>query len=273
MVMFLRRIHTPLKNYFEEERKVKRQIYSVLTELNDVSIIVDIGCGDSTKDILLTTQNTFVICVDIRLKMNTKFRKRLEIIIADAKYLPLRDSCCSIATFIFTLHEINPQTHRDVILEAQRVAKYIVIAEPSPRGVKLYKRFWQTYRNAVKSIGLFEDYKPKEYWTTLLKRANLQILINRIIEWKIATPKEILENIIENIVEEWKHLGIKHTYIESIKNILSSNKEFKWSNIFLLVGVKAANHSTQDTNKSNTSSLSSQRSLNKHQEITHLKEE
>jgi len=235
----LQGIHTILKNYFEEEHRVKRQIYSVLTELNETGIIIDVGCGNSTRNILLTTQSSLVICIDTKLKkIDTEFRERFEIVIADARYLPLRDDCCNIITFIFTLHEIDPQTHIDVILEARRVAKYIVIVEPSPHGVELYERFWQTYCNAVRSIGLFEDYKPREYWITLLKEAGLQVLIDRTIEWKTSVPKEVLGNIIKNIIEEWKHLGVEHKYIESIENILHSNKEFKWSNIFLVVGVR-----------------------------------
>jgi len=243
-VFLLLRNRIALNNYFEEELRVKRQIYSVLTELGKVRVIVDVGCGDSTRDILLTTQSSFVICVDIKLKkIDIEFEERLETIVADARYLPLRDDCCSVVTFVFTLHEIDPQIHIDVILEARRVAKYIIIVEPSPRGVELYEKFWQTYRNAVRSIGLFEDYKPMEYWTALLNEAGLQLLIDRIIEWKIATPKEVLEDILKNIIEEWKRLGIEHKYIESIRSILYSGKEFKWSDILLLVGVKATNHS------------------------------
>jgi len=240
MAILLQRIHTVLENYLEEERRVKEEIYGVLMDLGSIRVVVDIGCGDSTRSILSTLQNTFVICVDVKPKtIATEFMERYEAIVADARYLPLRDNCCDIATLIFTLHEIDPQTHIDVVLEARRVAKYIVIAEPSPHGTELYEKFWQTYRDAVRSIGLFEDYKPREYWIALLKQADLQILIDKIIKWRISTPKEVLEDMIKNIIEEWGNLGIKHKYIESIKSILYTDKEFKWSDIFLFVGAKA----------------------------------
>jgi len=67
----------------------------------------------------------------------------------------------------------------------------------------------------------------RKYWITLLKKAGLQVLIDRTIKWKTSVPKEVLGNIIKNIIEEWKHLGVEHKYIESIENILHSNKEFK----------------------------------------------
>jgi len=240
MVTPSQRIHTVLKDYFEEERRVKEEIYGVLMDLGSIRVVVDIGCGDSTRNILSALRNTFVICVDVKLKrIATEFMERYETIIADARYLPLRDNCCNIITLIFTLHEIDPQTHIDVILEARRVAKYVVIAEPSPHGVELYEKFWQTYRDAIRSIGLYEDYKPREYWIALLKEANLQILIDKIIKWRISTPKEVLKDIIKNIIEEWKNLGIEHKYIKSIKSILHADKEFKWSDILLFVGAKA----------------------------------
>jgi len=45
MVFLLLRNRIALNNYFEEELRVKRQIYSVLTELGKVRVIVDVGCG------------------------------------------------------------------------------------------------------------------------------------------------------------------------------------------------------------------------------------
>jgi len=229
-----------LRSYFEEERRVKGLICGVLRELGSIDVVVDVGCGDSTRGILSAVPGSFVVCVDVKpRKIETRSGERLDVVVADAGSLPLRSSCCSAASYVFTLHEIDPQTHRDVILEARRVARYVVVAEPSPRGVELYEEFWHTYRDAAKSVGLFEEYRPRQYWISLLEETGLQVLIERRIEWRTAVPKQVLEEVISSAVEEWKKLGVDHRYIERIKRILQSDKEFKWSDIYLIVGVKA----------------------------------
>jgi len=229
-----------LKSYFEEERRVKGSIYGVLRELGSIDVVVDVGCGDSTKGILSAVPDSFVICVDVRpRRIESGSGERLDVVVADARRLPLRSGCCSAASYVFTLHEIDPQVHRDVVFEARRVARYVVVAEPSPYGVELYEEFWHTYRDAARSVGFFEEYRPREYWVSLLEEAGLQVLIDRRIEWRTAVPKQILEEIISSTVEEWKKLGVDHRYIERIRSILRSDKAFKWSDIYLIVGVKA----------------------------------
>jgi len=229
-----------LESYFEEERRVKCSIYGVLRELSSIDVVVDVGCGDSTRGILSAVPGSFVVCVDVRpRRIESESGERLDAVVADARSLPLRSSCCSATSYVFTLHEIDPQTHRDVVLEARRVARYVVIAEPSPYGVELYEEFWHTYRDAARSVGLFEEYKPREYWVSLLEEAGFQVLIERRIEWRTAVPKQILEEIISSTAEEWKKLGVDPSYIERIRSILGSDKGFKWSDIYLIVGVKA----------------------------------
>jgi len=229
-----------LENYFEEERRVKGSIYGVLMKLGSIDVVIDVGCGDSTRGILSAVPDSFVMCVDVRpRRIESGSGERLDVVVADARSLPLRSGCCSAVSYVFTLHEIDPQTHRDVILEAKRVARYVVVAEPSPYGVELYEEFWHTYRDAAKSVGLFEEYKPREYWVSLLEEAGLQVLIERRIKWRTAVPKRVLEEIISSTVEEWKKMGVDRRYIERIRSILGSDKEFKWSDIYLIVGVKA----------------------------------
>ncbi len=235
------RIGTASSSYLAEEYRVRRQIYDSLMRLSRLDTVIDVGCGESTNAILSSTESSFVICIDVELrKVNVDSRERLEVVQADARYLPLRSDCCDAATFIFTLHEIDPRTHRDVLLEARRIARYIVIAEPSPYGVELYERFWRIYSEAMRSVGRFEEYRDKEYWATLLREAGFRIVFEEIVEWRVPVPKEVLSEIVRNIVEEWKRLGVDRRYVEDIESILRSDKEFRWSNITLLIGTRSS---------------------------------
>jgi len=228
-----------LGNYFEEERRVKGSIYGVLRELGDIDVVIDVGCGDSTRGILSAVPGSFVICVDVKpRRIESGSGERLDVVVADARSLPLRSGCCSAASYVFTLHEVDPQTHRDAVLEARRVARYVVVAEPSPYGVELYEEFWRTYRDAARSVGLFEEYRPREYWVSLMEEVGLQVLIERRIEWRTAVPKQILEEMINSTVEEWKKLGVDRRYIERLKSVLQSGKEFRWSDIYVIVGAR-----------------------------------
>ncbi len=78
-----------------------------------------------------------------------------------------------------------------------------------------------------------------------MRSAGLRIAFEEVIEWGAAVPREVLSNIIKNIVEEWKCLGVDRGYIEELKSILYSDKEFRWSSISLLIGIN-------DTAKSST---------------------
>ncbi len=246
MAMPLQKISTASKSYFDEERRVKKRIYDSLTKLGKLNAVVDVGCGESTRAILSSVESGFVMCIDVEPKrIDVDSRERLDVVQADARYLPLRSDCCDAITFIFTLHEINPQAHRTVLSEARRVAKYVVIADPSPHGVELYEKFRRIYSEAMRSIGRFEEYRDKEYWDALMRSAGLRIAFEEVIEWRAAVPREVLSNIIKNIVEEWKCLGVDRGYIEELKSILYSDKEFRWSSISLLIGIN-------DTAKSST---------------------
>ena len=188
---------------------------------------------------LLAARSSFVVCIDVEPGApGTRSRERLEVVQADASYLPLRSGCCGIATFIFTLHEIDPRSHRKTISEAKRVANHVAIVEPSPNGARPYELFRQTWNKAMRSIGRFEEYKTRKYWANLLSEAGLQVVLSRVISWRTNVPKEVLRNIVTEAVNQWKELGIDREYIKDLERILSIDQEFKWSDIIMLIGYK-----------------------------------
>jgi len=102
--------------------------------------------------------------------------------------------CEDLVVFHFVLHEINPVFHSKAISIACQLAPKIAVVEPSPKGCKAFEKYWKLWKGAMNSIGRFEDYKPLEYWKSILERDfNVR---SKVIQWRVDVPFVEFKKII-----------------------------------------------------------------------------
>ena len=90
----------------------------------------------------------------------------------------------------------------------------------------------------MRSVGLFEEYKPLKYWVKLVEKAGFETLRTKIVKWKARIPSRVLNEIFIRDSEEWRKLGVGEEYIRRLFQLLKYAKEkgMKWSNIYVIVG-------------------------------------
>lgn len=162
----------------------------------------------------------------------------IPLILCDFLQFPFRTRLADVVIFYFTLHEINPAFHYEAVLMACELAPRIMIVEPSPEGCEVYEEYSRLWREAMHSIGRFEDYKPIEYWKSILEEAGLRV-ISKTIRWKASIPPNKLEEIIKITVEGWERMKVKQEYITRIREFLEQVKGIgmRWSDINVLVSI------------------------------------
>ncbi len=226
---------THLDEYLREEGRVEREIWSVIDVRGKT--VIDVGAGESTKK--LRELGATVIAVDNDPeKVKGIVEMGVPLILCDFLQFPFRTRLADIVVFYFTLHEINPVSHYEAVSIACELAPRIMIVEPSPKGCEIYEEYSSLWREAMHSVGRFEDYRPIEYWKSLLEEAELKVT-SKTITWSSTIPPNKLEEIIKITVKEWKRMEVKQEYITRIKELLERAKEIgmRWSDINVLVGI------------------------------------
>ena len=158
--------------YELEQRKVQETIWSHIDVEN--LTVIDFGVGESTQKLL--ELGARVIAID---KDKEKLRKYVgsdaSLIRCDIVKIPFHAKIADLAVFYFTLHEIDPKLHRDVILSARRVSSKIMAVEPFPSDRPAYEIYADIWRRAMHSIGKFEDYQKASYWKRLIEWCRIQL--------------------------------------------------------------------------------------------------
>ncbi len=224
----------PCSEYSEERRRIDREVWSFVEPIVKGKTVIDVGVGDSTKKLVKLGAITIGVDRDLqKLKEASGFP-----ILCDFLHPPFRGKA-DVVVFYFTLHEIGPLLHTKAISIARELAPRIVIVEPSPEGNEVYNEYAELWRVAMYSIGRFEDYKPIEYWRSLLEGSDFRIS-SKTIRWRVNVPLDELKEIINATIEEWRRLRVKQEYIEGLKDLLKRAKEigFGWSDVNVLVGTQ-----------------------------------
>lgn len=118
-------------------------------------------------------------------------------------------------SFYFTLHEIDPLKHCDILKAVPNITQYVVIVELSPIGEPLYNKFAQIWREAMHSIGRFEDYKPLDYRIDLLTRCGFTIIKVKTVKWNVRAPYIILKGLINRTYDKWKKVKLMKSTLKS----------------------------------------------------------
>ncbi len=221
------------------EKDAERVIREALAYPLDVHVVVDVGVGFST---LYLAENSlgYVVGVDVDPSSFEGLDNSavLDFVVANAPLLPLRDKAVGIVVFYFTLHEVNPRLHVAVLSEARRTACSVLVVEPSPHGSRLYEEYAVLWREAMHSIGGFEDYMPAEYWAEVVEKAGFKVEKLGFVEWKAYMPPELFRRHIEAVAREWEDMGVSTTVIERLRRLSGETKRalFKWSDLIIVFG-------------------------------------
>ena len=168
-------IPTVLKNCYEPSvlsHEGEKEVWSLIN-VKGLKVI-DFGIGDSTKKLVDLGAKVIALDKDVE-KLKGYMKQHLQLILCDIANPPFKAATADLAVFHFTLHEIDPSLHEKVITSACRIASRIMVVEPSPNGCASYQRYARVWRDAMHSIGRFEDYKSPSYWEILVKRCCPQI--------------------------------------------------------------------------------------------------
>jgi len=219
------------KTYFEDVKRVQNEIWQDI-DVRD-KIVIDVGVGESTKKLIELGARVVVVENDPqRIK-----ELNVPIIICDFLNFPFQTRIADIVVFYFTLHEINPNFHASALSIASKIAPQVIIVEPFPHGCPAYEEFAWIWKNAMQSIGRFEEYKPLNYWETILKKVGFKIISRKIVNWKVNIPQEVLEDMVRVTIEDWKKKGVSEIWIDTLQKFLEKKPKMKWSDIAVIVGL------------------------------------
>jgi len=221
-----------LRAYLRDAQRVSDEIW---TEI-DVGgkVVIDVGVGDSTRR--LAELGAEVVAVERDLKKVQKLEPSVPVLICDFLNFPFRRKVADAVVFSFVLHEMNPEHHLKALSIAGKIAPRVIIVEPVPYGCPAYEEFARIWRNAMHSIGRFEEYKPPSYWGNILEKAGFKVVFRRLVNWKVAIPRSVLEDIVRTTAEDWKKKGVSERWIRALQGFLQNDPKMKWSDIVVILG-------------------------------------
>lgn len=118
------------ESFDETRRKPWEQCIQFINKLPEESVVADIGCGNGRHLIHCANRCFNVIGVDISLNLlkitreKTRGKRNVELVHADALFLPFKNNCIDHLLFIATLHNIRGRKNRiNALLEVKRVLK------------------------------------------------------------------------------------------------------------------------------------------------------
>ncbi len=217
---------------FDAER-VQEEIWKDI-EVRD-KVVIDVGIGESTKKLI--ELGARVICVEKNLqKVEEHSSIKVPIMLCDFLNFPFRNRVADLVIFHFTIHEINPGLHMKTLRLAGEVAPQLLIVEPAPRGSPVYEEFSRLWRDAMHSIGGFEDYMPMEYWENVMKQAGFEVIRRKSVKWRVELSRDLLREIIEKTAREWLGMGVSSRFIEELRKFPTRHSKMKWSDINVILG-------------------------------------
>jgi ubiquinone/menaquinone biosynthesis C-methylase UbiE len=158
--------------------------------------------------------------------------------ICDACSLPFEDDSYDFSLAFFSLHEIDPKKHLDVLSEMKRVSKKVVIIEPLPNTDEVGKIYDNIWQEAMGSVGKFEIYQPMDYWVSLMSRLGHAKISQFQLKLTKKVTKANAENFCEQSIEHFKRLGVNNRYTLKIKDLAEKIKTYgmEHSDVILIVG-------------------------------------
>jgi len=127
----LKETHNNSLEYEIELTRVEKEIWSSL-DVKGLTVI-DLGVENSTRK--LVELGARVIGVDSDFKRLRGYKDLdVELVNCDVANLPFGRKIADLSVFYFTLHEIDPRKHEDVLSVVYEISSKVMIVEPSPEG-------------------------------------------------------------------------------------------------------------------------------------------
>lgn len=220
---------------YEKEQKIMEQKIWALPKI-EKGLALDIGVGDSTRKLI--GLGAKVVAVDSDLNNLIKQNFDGMIVQCNASYLPFKNSVFELSVASFTLHEINPLLHLNVVSEMTRVSRRVMIVEPMPAQEPVNKRYDDLWSKTMHSIGRFEDYQEIMYWKKLMEKCGLRITICETFMGKNRMTSQEIDELIKRTVTLMNSYYVSKKYTEEIKDLGKDmrNKGMKRSSIGVVIG-------------------------------------
>jgi len=224
-----------LSEYEKEQKMIDQKIWS--PPKIEKGLMLDMGVGDSTRKLI--GLGAKVVAVDSDLNNLVK-QKNFDgmLVQCNASYLPFKDSVFELSVASFTLHEINPLLHLNVVSKMTRVSRRVMIVEPMPGQEPVNKRYDDLWSKAMHSIGRFEDYQEIMYWKKLMEKCGLRITICETFMGKNRMTSQEIDELIKRTVTLMNSYYVSKKYIEEIKDLGKDmiNKGMRRSSIGVVIG-------------------------------------
>jgi len=228
-------------NFKKERERIRERIWSFIQIKDDV--VLDVGVGDeahSTKKLI--DLGAKVIAIDIDWKNLSKHKGiDAKLVQCDASQLPFRNSVFDLAVAYFTMHEINPELHLNVVSELARTSKKIMLIEANPGQDLVYMKCHDLWNKAMHALGKFEDLRELEYWKALVERYGFKLTIQeKIVHKEKMSPGEV-DNFIRSSINAMNDYGISRKYIKEMRALAKDLKQkgMRLSDITVLIGEKS----------------------------------
>ena len=222
----------------EEQERLMDQIWSFINI--EGCTVLDIGIGEDA----ITTKRLIklggkVIVIDKDEKMLKKHQNlKVPLLCYDVNHLVFKRRFADLTVFYFTLHEINPAIHENILSRIAQISSKIMIVEPSPGRHPIYQRYEKIWRSAMHAIGLFEDYHPRSYWTDLIEKSGFKTSVSKQLVQHQEVPQKILENIFQSFIKDWKEIGVPRRYLDQMYDVLDIARAtgMLWSDLIVVIG-------------------------------------
>src|ERR1700694_5936389 len=133
-----------------------------------------------------------------------------------ATMVPASENAYDVAIAMHYLHEIDPGFHAHVVSELARVARRLVIVDPSPPADPLGKRIAALYGRAKREAGQFETYQPIDYWRKLLSIVKADVW-QQLITFTRVPAKHAVNETIALILQALAMEEMPERYLDELR--------------------------------------------------------
>ena len=144
--------------------------------------------------------------------------RKVRVMRGSTSVIPARDNTFDVAVAHHYLHEVDPLFHSQIVSEMARIARRVVIVEPSPPTDALGQRIAMLYSRAKREFGAFENYQPLDYWRKLLSIVKAEVT-QAIFAFSKVPPREYLFDTIELLLHTIAVQEAPEPYIEELRRL------------------------------------------------------
>jgi hypothetical protein len=135
-----------------------------------------------------------------------------------ATMIPATEQFYDGAVAMHYLHEIDPGFHAQVIAELSRVAKRVVLVEPSPPADPLGRRIAALYARARREEGQFEGYQPLDYWRKLLAIVKGDVWQSLLTFTRVPPPQAVTQTV-QLVLEAMAIEAMPESYLDELREL------------------------------------------------------